>query len=418
MIEYYLSLMPGVIPAHARKRLTTLSPDDGEPVPLTRKILDRPQLIDDIKRAIPDPHRAHLVPYITSELERELVERLGIPMYGADPKYTPLGSKSGGRRLFAEAGVPHPDGAEGLHTADDVANAILDLKKKRPQLRRVVVKCDEGIAGFGNAIADVSALPHDATLEDVKQALAQDMHVPEGTVDDFLQRFGKQGGIVEEMIDGEEVRSPSVQLRGTPLGALEILSTHDQLLGGPEGQTYLGCRFPADQRYAAAIAREAEKVGRLLVERGVLGRFAMDFVVVKEKDGSWTPYAIELNLRKGGTTHPYLTLQFLTDGTYFAEQGCFTAPSGKEKFFVASDHVSSPAYASLSFDDVCDVLMQSGLHFHHGKQTGTVLHMVRSLQFGNLGVTAVGDSHEEADRIYRRTVEALDTAAAARATAP
>ena len=23
-----------------------------------------------------------------------------------------------------------------------------------------------------------------------------------------------------------------------------------------------------------------------------------------------TPYAIELNLRKGGTTHPFLTLQF------------------------------------------------------------------------------------------------------------
>ena len=28
---------------------------------------------------------------------------------------------------------------------------------------------------------------------------------------------------------------------------------------------------------------------------------------------AWTPGAIELNLPKGGTTHPFLTLQFLTD---------------------------------------------------------------------------------------------------------
>jgi hypothetical protein len=30
----------------------------------------------------------------------------------------------------------------------------------------------------------------------------------------------------------------------TPTGEVEIVSTHDQLLGGPSGQSYLGCRFP------------------------------------------------------------------------------------------------------------------------------------------------------------------------------
>jgi hypothetical protein len=37
-----------------------------------------------------------------------------------------------------------------------------------------------------------------------------------------------------------------VQLRITPDGRVELLSTHDQLLGGPSGQSYLGCMFPAD----------------------------------------------------------------------------------------------------------------------------------------------------------------------------
>jgi len=42
----------------------------------------------------------------------------------------------------------------------------------------------------------------------------------------------------------------------------------------------------------------------------------LDLRLVRERDGTWAAYAIELNLRKGGTTHPFLTLQFLTDGAY------------------------------------------------------------------------------------------------------
>src|SRR4029453_18186634 len=111
-----------------------------------------------------------------------------------------------------------------------------------------------------------------------------------------------------------ELRSPSVQLRVTPLGEVELLSTHDQLLGGPSGQSYLGAKFPADFAYARSISAEARTVGARLAKEGVLGRFAIDFVAVRRDAGGWDVYAIEINLRKGGTTHPFLTLQFLTDG--------------------------------------------------------------------------------------------------------
>jgi len=46
----------------------------------------------------------------------ELPMRLGIPVYGADPKDSALGTKSQSRRLFAEAGVPHPPGREDLRS--------------------------------------------------------------------------------------------------------------------------------------------------------------------------------------------------------------------------------------------------------------------------------------------------------------
>ena len=227
--------------------------------------------------------------------------------------------------------------------------------------------------------------------------------LPGLTCEDYCARLAKWGGVVEERITGEEIRSPSVQMRATPLGELEVLSTHDQLLGGAGGQSYLGCRFPADPDYAALIMREANKIGQRLVREGVLGRFAIDFVVARRPGGGWDPYAIEINLRKGGTTHPFLTLQFLTDGSYDQERAVFTSASGREKYFVASDHLESTVYRALSPDDLFDIAVRNGLHFDQARQTGAVFHMLASLgENGRFGVVAIGDSPAEADRLYQR----------------
>jgi hypothetical protein len=198
----------------------------------------------------------------------------------------------------------------------------------------------------------------------------------------------------------------------TPLGEVELLSTHDQLLGGPTGQKYLGCRFPADFGYARAITREAAKIGSALAGEGVLGRFAVDFVVVRDREGGWTPYAIELNLRKGGTTHPFLTLQFLTDGRYDPVTALFMAPSGREKHLVATDHLESEVLRGLTVDDLFDVAVRHKLHFDQARQTGVVFHMMGALtELGRVGLTAVGDTPDQADATYRRAERVLLEAA-------
>jgi hypothetical protein len=132
-------------------------------------------------------------------------------------------------------------------------------------------------------------------------------------------------------------------------------------------------------------------------------------VAVRNDRGEWDTYAIEINLRKGGTTHPFLTLQFLTDGTYDPETATFTAPSGKEKYFVASDHVENLAYRGLTPDDLFDIVVRHGLHFDQSRQTGVVFHMMAALaESGRVGMTAVGDSPDEARAIYEHAVEVLD----------
>jgi hypothetical protein len=411
-IDYYLDLLPGVISSHARRRLFLVSPLDASPRPLSEKLLERPRLLRRLQELILDPDRAHLVPYNTTDLERDLAVALGIPMYGADPRHFHLGTKTGGRRLFAEEGVRHPAGVEGIASIGDAVGAIARLRAGQPRLEQALLKLNEAVSGEGNANVDLSGLPvpgsHGEAGAIEERVRAMRFEVPSATFDAYAAELEERGGVVEERIGGDELRSPSVQLRVTPLGQVELLSTHDQLLGGPSGQSYLGCRFPADPAYARAITREAAKIGERVAREGVIGRFALDFVTVRREDG-WEPYAIELNLRKGGTTHPFLTLQLLTDGAYDAETGVFTAPSGREKAFVASDHVENEAYRGLTPDDRFDIVVRRALHFDDSRQTGVVLHMLAGLgEHGRVGLTAVGDSPGEADEVYRRAVAVLD----------
>src|SRR5216683_7404083 len=58
IIDYYLDLLPGVIPSHARQRLHLVAPLDGSAQPLSVKLLERPRLIERIRALIPDPDRA------------------------------------------------------------------------------------------------------------------------------------------------------------------------------------------------------------------------------------------------------------------------------------------------------------------------------------------------------------------------
>ena len=359
VIDYYLGLLPGVVASHARRRLHLVSPHDGGPAPLSAKLLERPRLLDEIRSLAGDPDRAHLVPFNTTRLERDLALRLGLPMYGADPKFSMLGTKSGGRALFAEAGVPHPEGREGLRSFDDIVDAVLEVVAARPGLESVVLKHDEGVSGYGNAVLDVHGLEgadRSRVEERLNDVRPEDAH---STPEEFLDRLAGDGGIVEELVVAQELRSPSVQMRATPAGKVEQLSTHDQLLGGASGLTFLGSVFPASDEYARQIAHAAQKVGEALAGRGVLGRFAVDFLTART-DGGWKVYAIELNLRKGGTTHPYLTLQFLTDGTYDAERALFLTPTGEAKFFVSTDRLQFEAYRVLQPDDVTDRPFSAG----------------------------------------------------------
>ena len=53
-LDYYMSLMPGVITSHAMERFINVAPEDRSPRALTTKLLERPHLCEQIRSLIPD----------------------------------------------------------------------------------------------------------------------------------------------------------------------------------------------------------------------------------------------------------------------------------------------------------------------------------------------------------------------------
>jgi hypothetical protein len=400
LVDYFFGLVPELDTPAARSRFDVVSLVDGRNLPLTKKLLARPGAIDRVRALIRRPELAFLLPFATSPDEVELAVRLGIPLYGADPALAWLGTKRGSRRVFTEEDVPHPRGLD-VDGEDGVRKAIRELWLARPDVAAAIVKLDRGVSGLGNALVDLPA-----GFDDLRGALRLEDN--ELRVQDYFQVLERQGGIVEERITGASLRSPSVQLRISPVGQADVLSTHDQVLGGPHGQTYFGCRFPADPAYAERIAFEALKIGRRLAREGVIGRAAVDFVAV-ERDREWEPYALEINLRCGGTTHPFFALQALTDGIYDPLAGEYRTRVGDLKHYVATDHLDAPEYASLTPDDLLDLVAERDLGWDAERETGIVLHMVSALAVaGRIGLTAIGDTLEESRELYASVKAALD----------
>lgn len=410
IIDYYLHLLPDVPTRHARRRLTLLCCHDQSSQPLTAKILRQPSFLAQLSEAIGERSRAHMTCFNVTGLERSLAVRLGVPIYGCDPDLHHLGFKSDSRKLFRDVGVPLPDGFEDLADAPAVADALAELKARNPELRRAVVKLNEGFSGEGNAVFAFQGAPEKQGLSVWTRDRLPDLafEARDMTWDAYSAKIQDMGAIVEAYIEGDDKRSPSAQFRIDPLGQLEAISTHDQIMGGKSDQIFLGCRFPADESYRLEVQAEGLKAAEALRQKGVLGRFGVDFISVRD-GGRWRHYAIEVNLRKGGTTHPFLMLQFLTDGSYDPATGLYHTPAGQPRYYYASDNLEDPNYRGLTPDDLIDIAVLNDLHLHGAMQQGVVFHLLGALcEFGKLGVVCVADTPDRARALYEQTIAVLD----------
>jgi hypothetical protein len=419
-IDYYISLLPRRLRLSARKRLRLVSLGDGGARPLSEKLLEHPHVLEQIRRTLAGSKSAYLMPYNSTALERDIALALDIPLFGAGPDQAWVGTKSGSRALFAGARVPHPLGAEQIRTSHDAVDAICALRAAKPELAALIIKLDHAVSGEGNATVDLAGLPIPGARGEralIEQRLERLVPEVEGVSRAaYLRKLAAHGGVIEERITGPELRSPSVQLEITPAGAVTLLSTHDQILHGRSGQQFAGCRFPADPRYAPVISALAQRVAERLADMGVIGRLAIDFLVTRGNEDRWHPHALEVNLRMGGTTHPFQTLTRLTGGRYNAQTASFTTRLGHTRHYVATDHLEIQQFQALDQAGLLARATREDLRFDQDRGRGVVFHMLSSVEpLATVGVMAIADDPQRADDLYDRVHTALARAGRKRA---
>lgn len=411
IIDYTLGLVPDLSPADACERLVLLNCNDESPDPLTAKLLMRPDLINTILSSITDVTHAYLITFNSSSLERDLALRLGIPLFSCDPELLYLGTKSGGRKLFREEAIPVPDGFEDIWQESDLVKALAELKSRNPALGKAVVKLNDSFAGVGNAIFSYPDPPQHERGRWIAAELPNrfEFSGQDNTWEAYRDKLRTMGGTVECYIDAPAIQSPSVQLEISPQGDVHLLSTHDQILGGTIGHSFAGCAFPAWEPCRLRIQELALRAGTALASSGVIGQLSIDFLVDRSELGQ--VYALEINLRMGGTLAPYMFMHGRVGGHYSAESGTYLTPGGQPLYYVASDRIRRDGFRSLTARDVIDIATRHGLHYSEMTGTGAIFFALGALpDFGMLGMVAIGTSPDVAQQVYDTVIATLEAA--------
>ena len=213
-----------------------------------------------------------------------------------------------------------------------------------------------------------------------------------------------------------------------------MISTHEQIL--EKGQLYVGCRFPAKEDYRMQLCHFGLLIGQALAAYGARERFSVDFVClpngsslnnneddnnaassphVEKKKKKWEVYAIEINLRSGGTTHPFETARLISDGYLDPHDGLLkvTVANSLEsreepRYYQASDNVIGARLVGKPLSEVCELLDSAGLGWNSQQKEGCLFYFTGALgSFGKLGMLSLASSPERATRQFNSAAELL-----------
>ena len=110
-----------------------------------------------------------------------------------------------------------------------------------------------------------------------------------------------------------------------------------------------------------------------------------------------------------------MSLKLLTHGNIDNATGLFLTPAGNPKYYVSCDYISVSIMKNTLYpQDLCRLMdARPDLNWDSEKQVGVILHMLsRVSKTGTLSMTSIGDSIEDAHRMFNETRSYLKSMAA------
>ena len=287
IVEYYLALLSGVIPSHARGRLSMISVGDSSPQSLSEKLLARPKLLARSPALIPDKSLSHLHPLQHHRARARRRAGAGHP----DVRRRPAAGGPGEQdRVPAAcsrtAGVRHPLGAEDLHSVDEVVAAVVDMRRERPSDDAGHRQAERRGVGRGErrrrSVAGSLRRGHRTSgTQSAARVMAMQLEAPD-LPDSGLPRRVCPGG---RHRGGAHPRGRGTQPERAAAGdaarrrrAVVHARSASRWCERPE---LPGLPLPGRLRLRTADRRAGQDHRGAAGEEGALGRFAVDFVVTR-----------------------------------------------------------------------------------------------------------------------------------------
>lgn len=345
---------------------------------LSRAILDDDATLTQL-RSIIEGRVGGLDFWTVGHDEVELAEELRLPHLGMPATVTNADSKTNGKRIFNNAGVPAPVDF-GIYR--NLVELLRDfIANKFPLTGTLLLKLnhEEG----GNGIARIALSSGAKDLASLRAAVVIDK--PYISLSEFENEMEAQGALAELFLEGNIIASPSAKMWIDDNAKVHCLGTHDQILSN---SMYLGCRFPADAKYRAEVIRHALSIGHVCAEEGWRGLVSVDFLAT-ENDLATQLWAIEINARKSATTHPYYWARTLTGAEYLADQGTLVV-GDRSLVYETSEYIFSPSLADISSHEILEIIEQAGLNYDPRSREGVLIHMLSSARtHSKIGITAI-----------------------------
>jgi len=146
-----------------------------------------------------------------------------------------------------------------------------------------------------------------------------------------------------------------------------------------------------------------------MAEKEVLGNFAIDFVVCKI-NGKSVIYPIEINYRKGGTTHPFRIAYYLTESEYDVKNDILVDNECRPICYHSMEFIESEKYKKIKPMELIDLVRYSKISFDKKNNEGVVVYMPGMIsKFGRFGAICIAHTPEKAAEYFKKLVKLVNT---------
>ena len=380
--DYYLDLAGAGDRADVARRAHLVTAEDSSLRPLATTLLDRGDLLDRIRDLVAG-RPGFIEPYNVTAAEVEVAVRLQLPVNGPAPALAPLGYKSGGRRVFAEAGVLIPVGREDVRS-DRRGGARRARGPRRPTPRRARSSSSWTTAPPGWATWCSTCPTRDRPEGRAVPARATECAARVVRLRACRRRCGRgthhRGQIRQPQRPGRHrtrwpdhhpwdpyprpERTPRPHLRGVRV---------------PGRPRVLGACGPARARGrpGAGPARSARTVQPGL-RRDLATPAGMDRLCPGDQPAP------------GRNLPPLALLANLDPGQYQPDLGRWESDAGGSRCYRSTDNLLDPRWVGLDPARVIAAVRDAGLAWDRDRRTGVVLHLLSCLAVdGRMGLTAI-----------------------------